>query len=444
MWVRLQLDFGWSELLHGLSCLFWPHNRVALAESIEKRWSADGNAIAVLSVRSGFDLYLEAMQWPAGSEIIYSALNIPDMTMVAKHHGLVPVPADLDMERLAPELDRIEQAITPRTRAILVAHLYGSFVPLEPILALARKHNLMVIEDAAEVYDGVYTGHPDADISLFSFGPLKTATALAGGVLHAKDPELCTRIRAIHERRPTQSRVNQFNRISKYGTLKFFGAKWIYAAVRRVVKLLVGDVDQFIQHSAKSFAADIAPLRQRPSTPLLAMMARRCANFDHERIRRRTANGRYLANHLRGQVTCPGGDVGTHNYWLFPVMMHDPDRALAVLEAAGFDASRVQSMRAVPAPPDRAELEPVQLTEALPHILLLPCYPDIPEAELTRMADVLIEVEKQSSLVSALKVTLQPTDTQYPSGNRVGAVAEVGSDAANSQELVIAAKVASS
>ncbi len=121
MWVRLQLDFDWWDFGYGISRLGLPHDRKTLADTIGKRWSSEGNALPVLSVRSGFDLLLETMQWPAGSEIVCSALNIPDMTMVARQHGLVPVPADLDVERLAPNLELLEQAITPQTKAILIA-----------------------------------------------------------------------------------------------------------------------------------------------------------------------------------------------------------------------------------------------------------------------------------------------------------------------------------
>jgi perosamine synthetase len=419
MWVRLQLDFTWWDFAYGVSCLCQPHDHAALKKSIEKRWSPEGSALAVLSVRSGFDLFLGTMQWPAGSEIVFSALNIPGMTMIARQHGIVPVPADLDLDRLAPNLDLLEQAITPRTKAILVAHLYGNFVPLEPILEIACKHNLMLIEDCAENYDGMYHGHPDADVSLFSFGPLKTATSLAGGVLRAKDPELFTRMQARHEQWPSQGRVDYFNRLCKYGTMKFFGARWIYAETRRVAKLVVGDVDKMIHHSAKSFLDEkiMDLLRQKPCGPLLASMARRFVNFDHRRIAERTANGKLLTNLLRGQVVCPGAEVEPHNYWLFPVLMTDTAKAITALAEAGFDATQVQTMRAVETPPDRPELEPLRVKEALEHMVLVPCYPGIPGSELKRMAEVLIRIERETSAVSALKVTHKSTETVYGNSN---------------------------
>ena len=212
MWVRLKLDFGPRDIAHGLLRLSHPIDSARYADAIEKFFSPEGNALSILAVRAGFDLLLGTLAWPKDSEIIYSALNIPDMTMVARHHGIVPVPADLDVDQLAPRIDLIERAITPKTKAILIAHLYGNFVPLDPIIALAKKHGLLLIEDCAENFDGVYTGHPEADISLFSFGPLKTATSLAGGVLRAKDPTLFAKLREAHSRWPLQSRRDLLNR----------------------------------------------------------------------------------------------------------------------------------------------------------------------------------------------------------------------------------------
>jgi dTDP-4-amino-4,6-dideoxygalactose transaminase len=335
------------------------------------------------------------------SEIVYTALNIPNMIMIARERGVQPIPADLDLTTLAPQLDRLERAITPKTRAILVAHLYGAFVPLEPIMALARKYGLMLIEDAAQVYEGRYRGHPEADVSLFSFGPLKTATALASALMRVRDPDLHARLRAHHERWPLQSRWDYCKRLCKYGALKFFGSKWIYAAARKAARLVFGDVDRFIHDSAKSFRASeiMTRLRQRPSAPLLALLERRLSRFDHQRLAERAENGRLLKDRLSGHFFCPGAEVEAHSYWLFPVMVAEPRRAIAELAAAGFDAATADSMTAVPAPAERPELDPANVRAALAKIILLPCYPGIPRPELVRMADVLIRSEAAASKV---------------------------------------------
>jgi hypothetical protein len=179
--------------------------------------------------------------------------------------------------------------------------------------------------------------------------------------------------------------------------------------------MVVGDVDKMIQHSAKSFRDDeiMRRLRQQPCGPLLASMARRFASFDHRRIAERTANGKLLTALLRGHVACPGAEIEPHNYWLFPVLVTDTAKMLLALADAGFDATQVQSMRPIEAPPERPELAPVRVADALEHMILVPCYPGMPESELKRMAEVLIRVERESSKVSALKVTLQPAETVY-------------------------------
>ena len=90
MWIRTRLDIGFRDLCYGLLGSLTLGDRSAIQASLEHDWS-DGNndALACLSVRSGFDLLLQALDLPAGSEVLYSAVTIPDMVQVAKSHGLV-------------------------------------------------------------------------------------------------------------------------------------------------------------------------------------------------------------------------------------------------------------------------------------------------------------------------------------------------------------------
>ena len=151
-------------------------------------WLPPEEVILSLSVRSGLDLLLTALELPAGSEMIVSAVTIPDMVRIVEHHRLVPVPVDVDGRTLQPVLEHLERSITPRTRAILVAHLFGTHIDMVPIIELAKQHDLLVIEDCAQAFVGsAYAGHPDSDCALFSFGPIKTATALGGAVVPVRD-----------------------------------------------------------------------------------------------------------------------------------------------------------------------------------------------------------------------------------------------------------------
>jgi perosamine synthetase len=149
---------------------------------------APDEGLACLSLRSGFDLYLQALALPAGSEVLVTAFTIPDMVRILEHHGLVPVPIDLDLDTLAPTRASLESALTPLTQAILYAHRFGSRDAAGPALEVAAQYGLRFWEDLAQAYVGDdYRAAPEADLAMFSFGTIKTATALGGGMLTVRD-----------------------------------------------------------------------------------------------------------------------------------------------------------------------------------------------------------------------------------------------------------------
>ena len=116
---------------------------------VEETWDRSANVIACLSVRSGFDLLLKSLNFAPGSEVLVSALTIWDIPKIIEEHRLVPVPIDLDVETLGPNFESFRRAISSKTRAVVVAHSCGGRVSIEPIVARAREHGLVVIEDCA-------------------------------------------------------------------------------------------------------------------------------------------------------------------------------------------------------------------------------------------------------------------------------------------------------
>ena len=78
---------------------------------VEGLWSAQADSLACLTVRSAFDLYLRAQRWEAGSEIVFSALTVPDMPRIARHHGLCPVPLDIDPATAAWDDSALERCV---------------------------------------------------------------------------------------------------------------------------------------------------------------------------------------------------------------------------------------------------------------------------------------------------------------------------------------------
>jgi perosamine synthetase len=114
--------------------------------------------------------------------------------------GLVPVVVDCDPATWNMTADAVEAAITPKTRAIMLVHIYGLPVDLDRILALARKHDLRVIEDAAEMHGQTYRGQPCGsfgDLSTFSFYPNKHITTGEGGMIVTDDDRMADRMRSL-------------------------------------------------------------------------------------------------------------------------------------------------------------------------------------------------------------------------------------------------------
>src|SRR5215472_12237508 len=138
MYARHRLDIGLADLAFAAA----PHPRAELA--------GPAGALSCLSVRSGFHLLLSALDLPRGSEVVFSALTHPDLPRLVEHHGLVAVPVDLDPDTLAPDLELLEAALSPRTGLVVVAHLFGGLVDLSAVAEITRLAGVPLAEDCAQ------------------------------------------------------------------------------------------------------------------------------------------------------------------------------------------------------------------------------------------------------------------------------------------------------
>jgi perosamine synthetase len=394
MWIRKRIDIGASDLAFGLVRCLVKGERTRLVRRIEEQWPRPDHAFVCLSVRSGLDLLFKALALPANSEVLMTALTIPDMAKIITEHGCVPVPIDLDPRTMGPRDDTVCRAVTPTTRAIVVAHLFGGQVPMEALLGIARKHNLLVIEDCAQAFAGRgYSGHPKADVSMFSFGSIKTATALGGAVFMVRDKLLKGEMTALQNRYSVQSRVAYARRLLKYAVLTALTGRLAFSVMYRMFRLLRLDYDLILHQSSRGFAGGdfLSRIRQQPCLPLLALMERRLRTYPPMRIMERRAKGNTLAALLRGPFQCPGVEALEHSFWVFPVAVGNKPACISALRNAGFDATDKQSMRAVSAPEGRQK--PIETGAMLEKIIYLPLYPGMPEKEIKRMAEILRQAD---------------------------------------------------
>ena len=191
IYARHRLDLSVEDILFGaLSCVR-PWRRERLEAEILRLCSLEFEGLVCFSVRSGWDLWLGAQGLRAGDEVLVSAITHPDMARIICGHSLRAVPVDIDPVTLAPRPRMLEAALTPRTRVVVVAHLFGGRMDFRSVARFARERGLLPVEDCAQAFQGPdRVGDPAADLSMYSFGTLKTSTALGGAVLRVRDREV--------------------------------------------------------------------------------------------------------------------------------------------------------------------------------------------------------------------------------------------------------------
>ena len=156
--------------------------------------------IAVSNGTAALEVAIQALGIGDGDEVIMPTLTIISCAMAVTKLGAVPVLVDSDRDTWNMNVNEIEDKITDRTKAIMIVHLYGLPVEVDEVLALARRYNLKVIEDAAEMHGQTYKGKPCGsfgDISTFSFYPNKHITTGEGGMIVTDDAGLAERCQTI-------------------------------------------------------------------------------------------------------------------------------------------------------------------------------------------------------------------------------------------------------
>lgn len=158
------------------------------------------HAIAVCNGSAAIDAAVAALEIGPGDEVIMPAFTIISCAASVFRAGAVPILVDSDNRTWNMDIGEIEAKITPRTKAIMVVHIYGLPADMEPVLEITRRYNLALIEDAAEMHGQTYNGEPCGsfgDISTFSFYPNKHITTGEGGMIVTNSDRLADRCRSL-------------------------------------------------------------------------------------------------------------------------------------------------------------------------------------------------------------------------------------------------------
>jgi perosamine synthetase len=196
---------------------FGPREKELLLQCIDTGWiSSDGpfvrefeekfagylgmkHGIAVCNGTASIEAALYALGIQEGDEVIMPTFTIISCAVAALRLGAKPVLVDIDPELWTMDVGQVEKRITPKTRAIMPVHIYGHPVDMDPLIAIAKKYGIPIVEDAAEVHGAEYKGRKCGsmgEVSSFSFYANKVVTTGEGGMVVTNDAAIAERARS--------------------------------------------------------------------------------------------------------------------------------------------------------------------------------------------------------------------------------------------------------
>ena len=210
------------DALNGDEHTVGDHYRKLEAEFAE--WAGVKHALFCNSGTAALHMALVACNCGVGDQVIAPAYTWPSSVTACLHHNIVPVFVDIDWSSMNVDVDQIEAAITPRTRAIIAVHLHGLAANIGKIVDIARKHNLKVIEDCCQSHGALFEGQAVGtfgDCAAFSTNQNKSFTSGEGGFFTTDDTEMFERGKTLWyfgENRPPDGS----------GDFHTYGMGWMY------------------------------------------------------------------------------------------------------------------------------------------------------------------------------------------------------------------------
>ncbi len=317
-------------------------------EAFEAEFASASGANHAIGVGTGTDaiaLALRALDIGPGDEVITSPLSAAYSALAIMMAGATPVFADLDPDRLTLDPARVEAAITPRTRAILPVHLYGQSADMTTIEAIARRHNLITVEDACQAHLATCGGRPVGTIGAagaFSFYPTKNLGALGdAGAVVTNDAALAERLK----------RLRNGGQTSRYHHLEF-------------------------------------GVNTRLDEMQAAVLRARLPRLSGWTARRRALAARYRGALTGAPLAMPPECDPGHVYHLFPVLSRERDRFQAHLKASGIE-TLIHYPVAIPRQPALAGVadRTCPIAERVCNeVFSLPLHPALSDAEVDTIA----------------------------------------------------------
>ncbi|KAL4471978.1 hypothetical protein ABPG72_018480 [Tetrahymena utriculariae] len=405
----IYLDINWNYMFQALTQLVTPADRPLLEMLLQNLFlknnppkGVEEKMLLCASVRTAFDLVLQVLNLPLGSEIVMTAINIPDMVKVIRNHGLVPVPVDITDDTLGPSLEDFKKAFSDRTKVVMVSFLYGAKFDTEELYDYAHSRGCFIFEDQAESFSDINdNGSDKADCSLFSFGSIKPFTAYGGGIAVLRNQEVmyrkCKDILATYPVMPNSFFLKKIlKNIPVYLGLNI---PFFNSIFRPTLSSLGIDYKSKFVSMVRGFQPKenfLDTFRLQMPTAMMALLYFRLRDYDavtyQMQIRKlRNAQTDFTSN----GVTVPGRACKNRTFWLYPIITENPKLVFEILNARGVDAYLgATQLDLVESPIGSQYKYPQKTKDFFQKIIYLPLHRNVPPVEVNKIVQETIQVCK--------------------------------------------------
>jgi dTDP-4-amino-4,6-dideoxygalactose transaminase len=308
---RHQLETTLADYAGIVGAFIAKRGTIGAVEAFERQFAeyiGCRHAIAISSGRLGMHLILEALNVQPGDEAVVPSFNLFAVVERFCQLGIVPRFCDVRACDLNIDPAKLDRVITPRTRILLATHMFGHPAQVEALTALARRHNLVLLEDCAHALGTRFAGRfvgVFGKASIFSFSVLKLVTTFGGGMIATNEDDLALRIRArLSQFRRSQPKVGGIKKALIGATMDFATrrAAFSFAAwpMLRVMRTVRPNAQRQIMTETPRVDRNFDPSRVPPLHPFQARLGAGQLGRVDEIIERRRTVGRWLDEALSG------------------------------------------------------------------------------------------------------------------------------------------------
>ena len=364
------------------------------------KYIGTNHSVAFPFARTAIYFALKSQNFPKGSEIIMPPITIKGILDVVLDLDLCPVFVDIDLDTLCFDLNKIENVITPKTKAILLTYLFGIVPNMGEMINLCKKNNLFAIEDFSQCLNGKYKNKKVGsfgNVGVYSSSSTKTLDTYGGGLLVCDDTVLYEQLKCMQSALSAPSRLHLINKIitdlvRNSATSRLIFHFFVFPLLKIISMLSPGSV---MKHTGKRSQKMIKELPKRlfeRYTSFQAQLGLKSLNMIQRGDLARIRNVGYLKSTLTSlsSISFPKEDSDAKNvYWQFVVFFKNPKDTQKLMYKIGVDTSTtslelISSLNAYPYQGETPNADYLSNNG-----LLIPAFPGLSSKDLNCISSVL-------------------------------------------------------